>query len=606
MTGIRLSSRKLFVLLLALILIFTFAGCKTQPAAESEESWSSQGQTSELNESPEEHISVTDASDGEQSVPDASQEDPAQSSDAGTSTEISKDTSKQNESKSEDSQPDNTSEEPRASRGKQTITFVTLNDVHGYIEQNESGQGGLSNTAYGINKLSRFYNDGDPETTVRDDLVLFANGDMLQGSAISNLVYGRSVIECMNVMQFDAMGIGNHEFDWGLDKVTQYFDRNDGNGEADFPLINVNVHNDKKGCYLADESADDNIKSSIIVEKCGVMIGLIGAIGPLKNSIVQTNVADYTFDDVTDRVKKEAKLLRQQGAELICVSIHCGDADSVQYYDANKAISLLKDDSGRYLVDVIFNGHTHTMQKGSISRPNGTDVPVVQAGGNNTGYGYARITLDTDTGKTELDGYDFLYVSNVGKQYDSAVEDVIRYYQEGNDDLEVLAVSGTRISSKYDYADYVADIMIKAFDADFSIGNYGGLRSTGGIIVGTEITSENVYEMIPFDNVIYYVTIPGKALYDFYTGVEDKYYLGQSDGVPKLKSLQNSSNLYTLAIIDYVYTGTYFEDARRAVKSEVNTNLILRDLLEEDIRTFGELGIKWTPRNGARIAKQSW
>ena len=121
---------------------------------------------------------------------------------------------------------------------------------------------------------------------------------------------------------------------------------------------------------------------------------------------------------------------------------------------------------------------------------------------------------------------------------------------------------------------------------------------------GTEITLDHVYEMIPFDNTVYVVRIPGKELYEFYVANESYYYLGVSDDVSPLYALRNSSNLYTLAIIDYVYTSSYFNQARRAVRNEVKTGFILRDLLAEDIACFGRDGEKWNPHKGPRLDQQ--
>lgn len=489
--------------------------------------------------------------------------------------------------------------------GIKTVTFVSVNDLHGHIEQDASGRNGIANTALGIDRLSAFYDDRDPDTDVRDDLVLFANGDMFQGTAVSNRSNGLAVLMAMNMMRFDAMGIGNHEFDWMLETVLPYWDGDRANGEADFPLLSANIERISAGKRLADLSDKDNIADGIIVRKMGIRIGLVSCIGPLKGSILASAVADYEFTDVTQAVERVATRLKREGADLICVSIHDGDAGGVEHYDVNREIALLKGPDGHYLADVIFNGHTHTMQKGEIVRPGGTPVPVVQAGANNQGYGYVRMTFDPDTGETRVDACGTLSVADMRAQCDPEISEAVRRYAE---DLAaedgVLATSGVRLNSRNDYADYVGEIMLKAFGADFSIGNYGGLRSTAGITGGTEITLSHVYEMIPFDNKVYVVTIPGSALYDFYYANESYYYLGESGDVPRLAGLKNSTNLYTLAIIDYVYTGSYFNRARQAVRSEVNTGLVLRDLLAEDLRCYGRDSVLWSPRKGPRLEQQ--
>lgn len=508
---------------------------------------------------------------------------------------------------SEDGSGTGQTDPPVSVREKRIITFATVNDLHGHIEQDANGRNGIANTAYGIDSLSAFFGDDDPETDVRDDVVLFANGDMFQGTSVSNRTNGLAVVQAMNLMRFDAMGLGNHEFDWMLDSVLVYWDGDRSNGEANFPLVSANVQKRSAGGKLiADLSDKDGIAEFVLIEKMGIKIGLIGVIGQLKNSILQTAVADYDFADVTDAVYRAAGELKRRGAELICVSIHDGSDAGVLSYQNNVDIAHMKDGNGEYLVDVIFNGHTHTMQKGEISRPGGTRVPVVQAGGNNQGYGYVRLEYDPENGETSVVSYGCLQVSDLGAKADREVGEFVRRFA---DDLksqdDVLAVSGVQLRSKYDYADYVGQIMIKAFGADYAIGNFGGIRGTGGVGYGTKITLSNVYEMIPFDNRVYVVTIPGSALYDFWKDNDSYYYFSRDGEVAPVSALKNSTNTYTLAIIDYVYTGPYFSRARNSVRKETYTEYILRDLLAEDIRCFGRDGDRWDPDGGPRLARVS-
>ncbi len=496
-------------------------------------------------------------------------------------------------------------------RGVVTLTFVSINDLHGYILQDDYGYNGLSNTSYLIDTMSQYFADSDPMTTTRDDIVLFANGDMFQGTAISNKGYGAAVLNAMNVMGFDGMGIGNHEFDWGLDTILSYWDSDEGNGEAKFPLVASNVAYKNNGVLVSDADANDNCVAYTIVEKEGVKVGIISCIGPCENSILQTNVKDYRFDDVTQSVKKAATELEKAGAELISVNIHYGTTRDVNDYSVNREIANLKNDSGEYLIDVIFNGHTHYKQSGVVTRTGAASVPVIQAGANNEAVGYITLSYDTSDGSVTYGNYGYKKVSDVGKNYDKDVEKVIQdYYKTYIDDMKVLAVSDVSISSKYAFTDYTADIMIKATGADYSASNNGGLRGTGDIKAGSNITEETVYSIIPFDNEVYFVTIQGKALYDFY-GKEQSYcYFGKSSSAPEWENLKDDSNYYTLAIIDYVYSGNYFKgsvaDYTPYMKSEINTGLVLRDLLVKDISINGEKGIRWSPFKTVQIGKQEF
>ena len=492
-----------------------------------------------------------------------------------------------------------------------TLTFVSINDLHGYILQDENGKNGLSNTAYLIDTMSAYFNDNDPLTSTRDDIVLFANGDMFQGTAISNMGKGEAVIKAMNEMGFDGMGIGNHEFDWGLDTILKYWDGIEENGEANFPLLSANITQASKGKLIGNISNEDNCVTYTIVEKCDVKVGLISVIGPCQNSILQTMLSDYTLDDVTQSVYKAALELDELGAELISVNIHYGTSNKVSDYNGNKEIAMLKNSKGEYLVDLIFNGHTHYKQSGVISRQDGTSVPVVQAGANNDAIGYIKLTYDPVTDITTTNGYGYRYSYEAGTNYDKNVEKVIdEYYDSYISNMEALAYSDVTVKTKYDLTDYTADVMIKALGSDYSASNYGGLRSNGNITAGNAITEEMIYSIIPFDNKVIFVTIQGSALYDFYTKQEDYCYFGQSPTAPSWYSLRNDDNYYTLAIIDYVYTGNYFTgsyaDYTPYISSAIDTGLILRDLIVLDISLYGESDKGWNPEGGAIIQKQDW
>ena len=133
------------------------------------------------------------------------------------------------------------------------VEIIEMNDIHGHIEQNVSYKSGISNAAYAVEMFR--------ERNEYDNTLLVGNGDMLQETAISRLSYGEVVIECMDEMKFDFMGVGNHEFDWGFDKILNYFDGVESNGEANFPLINSNIY------YQNEILTSDKIFDSLIIEK---------------------------------------------------------------------------------------------------------------------------------------------------------------------------------------------------------------------------------------------------------------------------------------------------------------------------------------------------
>ncbi len=139
---------------------------------------------------------------------------------------------------------------------------------------------------------------------------------MWQGSADSNLTHGALVTEAMNEMNFAAMTLGNHEFDW----TDEYIRANDE--LANFPFLGANIF-DKRTSELADF-----VDAYTMIERQGVRIGIIGIIGSsLEGSILATAVANYNFVSATSVVPLAANQLRNQGADIVILLNHEGSVD---------------------------------------------------------------------------------------------------------------------------------------------------------------------------------------------------------------------------------------------------------------------------------------
>lgn len=448
------------------------------------------------------------------------------------------------------------------------VTSLSMNDVHGYIMQDASGKGGLSNASYIVNQIRNENN--------LDDVILVGNGDLFQGTAVSNLTKGLAVIDAMSAMKFDFMGIGNHEYDWGIDEIFKYFDRDLENGEASFPLVNSNiVYSDDSKLVLLDGY---NMYQSLMLEKNGLKIGVISCIGDVYSSILYSRVRDYEFKSILSSTEQLAKSLKDQGADLIIVNIHDGDASGVSNYNPNNQLAQLNY-KGKNLIDIVINGHTHTKQLGYIERT-GANMPVIQCGGN--GQDIGEIELYYDTVKQELVyAYASHYnVYNVAStNYDEKVEQVIdNHYNNVKEYIdEVYCVSSETISSREQLYEWSANVMLTAVGADIGISNNGGIRSTGNIYYGNNITLENLYEINPFDNEIMLVKVPGYVIANF-LGKSSIYY-DLRNGLT-LSKLKGDSDYYYVAVIDYVY---YWDDFPSRYES-VNTEVIFRDAMIEDLR----------------------
>lgn len=445
------------------------------------------------------------------------------------------------------------------------LHILSINDLHGYIVQDENGSNGISNIAYLINQIR----ESDPS----DDVILVANGDMFQGTAISNMTKGLSVLEAMNAMSFDCMGVGNHEFDWGFEEVLKYFDGEKDNGEANFPLLNSNIKT-KDGSLVLD----DNIVKSTIVEREGIKVGIIGYIGDVYDSINYSVAKDYYFEtNVSKVVGEEAISLKEQGVDVIVVSVHGGNSSDIEAYAVNSSLANLTY-QGEYLIDAVINGHTHSRQTGQIRRNNGVELPLVQAGCNGAGIGEIVLTINKDTKNVIKEKTNIIYAYSAYTNYDESVEKIIDDNLKKYENVlnEIYAIAGETVRSTSDYYAWAGDVLCKGTGADISICNTGGIRSTGDVRKGENITIENMYLINPFDNYVILVELSGMELKNLNT--TEGYFSGGLN----ISSLDDSKT-YKVAVIDYVYYKGSFPQKDNAI----NTMITMRDMLIEDLRLQG-------------------
>ena len=444
------------------------------------------------------------------------------------------------------------------------VNIVQMNDIHGHIEQT-NGKNGISNAAFLIDEIR---NEDEYDNTL-----LIGNGDMFQETALSRLSYGEVVIDCMNEMKFDCLGIGNHEFDWGIDRIFNYFDGDETNGEANFPLVNSNIY------YKNKIVTDEKIYESLLVEKENVKIGVISLIGNVMGSINANMTVDYSFKaqsyEMESIVLDLGSKLKDKGADIIVVNIHDGESSGIDKYEPNEIIGNVKYND-KYLVDAIINGHTHTKQAGFIHRNNGNLLPVIQSNGGLATIG--RIDLEYDTVNKQIADISIKHISvnSAGYNYNEKVEEIVdQYYANSKDIIEEVYCKNESKLSRYNdnLTHYTANLMMKATGATAACGNFGGFRND---ITDSTLNFSNVYALNPFDNHIILCKIKGSDLYKFLMDNQSHNYVYTEDGNFV------SDKIYTLAIIDYVYFSYYFRSYRTSEYED--TLLEVRDLMIEDFR----------------------
>ena len=245
------------------------------------------------------------------------------------------------------------------------ISVIGTNDVHGGLLPIDGNRG-----------LTLFggYVDNLRKTRAADGgaVVLIDAGDMWQGTLESNLSEGASVVAAYNAMGYDAAAVGNHEFDFGPagERATPA-DMNDDPrgalkrraGEANFPLLAANLIDQRTG-----QPVDwPNMQPSVLIERGGIKIGILGLLA--ENGLISTiapNVRGLSLAPLSLTAMREARKLRDAGAELVIIAAHAGSEcedfdDPLDLSSCNLAGEIMRValDMPVGLVDQIIAGHIH-------------------------------------------------------------------------------------------------------------------------------------------------------------------------------------------------------------------------------------------------------
>jgi 2',3'-cyclic-nucleotide 2'-phosphodiesterase/3'-nucleotidase len=363
-----------------------------------------------------------------------------------------------------------------------TIDLYNLNDFHGAVEHNPA------NKELGINRLAGYFKN---KLTENPNSVFLSSGDMWQGSADSNITRGRLVVDAMNQMNFSAMAIGNHEFDW----TDEYLFLNQA--RSDFPLLGINIMDKETNLRAAFADA------SIMIERSGIQIGIIGTIGAsLESTILTSAVAPYDFVPYTNLVKDESQRLKNLGADLIVLINHDGTVESgVMPY-----------------VDAVFNGHTHRREVFHVG-----GKPVYQGLAYGQAISHVRFVFNTANmipnfiqNQSGVYTYDSLISSNQFPLEDAAMKVLYDDYlvNEINDVKNEIIGEADGAFSRQQLGKLAVDEMLRfgqtmKQDVVASFHNTGGVRST---IDNGPVTYGELYKAFPFDNELMIVEVTGSEL----------------------------------------------------------------------------------------------
>jgi 5'-nucleotidase len=373
-------------------------------------------------------------------------------------------------------------EEPAAEE-EVLISIVHTNDTHARVEAGSYDGMGLDKVATIVNNVKA----ANPNTLVLDA------GDALHGQTIATLVEGESIIKIFNEIGYDAMTAGNHDFNYGKERLLELADM------ANFPILGANVY---KANY------ENFLPEYVIKEVGGVKVGIFGLATPetkFKSHPKNTEGLEF-FDSVIIGKLMVAKL--QDKADVIVALSHLGlDQSSTERSDL---IAEYVDG-----IDLIVDGHSHTvLEEGMMVG----DTMIVQAGEYDKNVG--RVDILVKNGKvSSMTAKLITKEEGEALEADPGVVAIVEEIKEANDLITEEFVSENSIelvgerefvrTGETNLGNLITDSMVEFTGADVALTNGGGIRAS---IPAGDITVGDVITVLPFGNYVVTIDVTGAEI----------------------------------------------------------------------------------------------
>ena len=371
------------------------------------------------------------------------------------------------------------------------VVIVHTNDVHGAVE--------------GYAKVAALADQYAAEGAYV--LVLDA-GDFSQGDTSVSLSEGATAIELMNMAGYDAVALGNHEFDYGFEALKKNME------SAQFPVLAANVK------YNGELAFDD---AAVFTTPGGTKIGVFGLDTPETATKAHPGkIAGVTFasgEEMYQIAQDMATMLREdEGCNYVICIGHLGIDDETAT-TANRSIDLLGKVTG---IDVFIDGHSHSTEEEIVEKTN-ADRKVGETILTSTGTKLENIgvvTIKDSAITTECvptEGIEIPADSEIAARAAAIIAEVDAEYGTVFAKTEVTLngekAPGNR-TEETNLGDLITDALVwKATQegeaVDAAITNGGGIRAT---IEAGDITKKDINTVLPFGNTLSIIKITGAEL----------------------------------------------------------------------------------------------
>lgn len=382
--------------------------------------------------------------------------------------------------------------------GQQDIVVLYTGDVYCAVDEN-----------IGYAGLAAYKKQVEEETPY---VALVDCGDALQGDAIGTISQGEYLVDIMNKVGYDFAVLGNHEFDYGMERLAELMEMSDA------AYLGCNVDYTGSG-----ENALSALQQYEIVDYGDTKVAFIGISAP--ESISQSTPA-YFMDENGDivysfcsdsgealysRVQETVDSCREEGADYVIALTHLGDDESSAPF---RSTDLIAGTSG---IDAVLDSDSHSaIDSDMVENEEGREIPLSSSGTGLENIGQLTITPEGDittrliSDFEEKDSDMESFIADIQSEYEEELQQVIA----GSDvELTTESEDGVRLirNRETNMGDFCADAYRQIAGADIAFVNGGGIRAD---LPEGDITYEDILAVHPYGNHLCVVEATGQEILD--------------------------------------------------------------------------------------------
>jgi len=409
------------------------------------------------------------------------------------------------------------------------LTILHTNDLHAHLLPDSEQQGGFARIAAILRR----------ETQGCQACLVLNGGDLVQGTPVSTIYRGLPIYELANLLGFDASVLGNHEFDYGWQRISEFM------RAARFPVIAANVA-DEQGRLLAPQPY-------VILTAGGaggIRVAVIGALtADLPNLTTPDRYGPWRALPVAETVARYAREVREK-SDLIVVLGHLtpGEEEAILREVPEVAAVISGHPHNGLEVPIEVDGRVAVRMKAYGVEVGRLDLAVDMARKTVVHSSWKRIPVNAESGRSED-------VARAVEQWESKVREIV----------DVPIGTAKRAFTREELKPVIEQAMAEELGTDLAFWNIGGIRDT--LPAGT-ILARNIWNILPFDN---------------------RFVIGRFQGSQLPSSVTAGRPIdpdreYTLAVSDFVATNQQAEMGVSGLQFPRQTNRVDRDVVIDWIR----------------------